>query len=380
MLDDILVLDFSLGLPGPYATMLLQACGARVISIAPPEGDPARVFDPDMVETLETGKERLTLDLRVPAAREIVHRLASRSDVLIEGFRPGVADRLGIAYDAIRTHRPDVIYCSISGFGQTGPYRVVAGHDINYLGVSGGLDGAADHAARGIGIPIIDLAAGTTAAFLITAALRERHITGAGRYLDVAMLDCGVFWSCLKAHHGAAGTAKSQASRREPTYGVLRAADGKDLTLGVVEDKFWKRLCAVLGWDEWGRDPRLARYSDRRRHGQEIFARLREAILCRPREEWLRLLWEADVPAAPVNSYDEVPNDPQVVERELFTAGPNGRPRLRAPIPASGVPAARTWRTPEQAQQAVLQELGYDRAAQEALAAAGSFGGGLRSR
>lgn len=374
MLAGVTVLDFSLQLPGPYATMLLRALGARVIRVEPPGGDPARSFDPQMVETLEAGKELLTLDLRVPAAREVAHRLAARSDVVVEGFRPGVVDRLGIDYASIRERRPDVIYCAISGFGQRGPYRAVAGHDINYLAVGGGLDPSAEAAAGEVGIPMVDLATGTTAAFLIATALAERARTGEGRYLDVAMIDTAVFWSRIKGAHGQGGADERDADGHEPAYGAVRASDGKYLALGVVEDKFWQRLCAVLEWDEWRDDPALARYDARRRRGTEIFERLGKKIATRPRAEWLELLWEADVPATPLNASDEAATDPQVVDRNLFVKGGDGKVRLRAPVPGGDGFVEAAGSSAASARRPLLEEIGYDEEAESELAAAGTFG------
>ena len=363
MLAGVRVLDFSLQLPGPYATMLLRACGARVTRIEPPGGDPARTFDPQMVATLDAGKERLTLDLRVPAAREIAHRLAAQSDVAVEGFRPGVVERLGIDYVSLLAHRPDLIYCSISGFGQAGPYRSIPGHDINYLAVGGGVVPESHHGE--VGVPIVDLATGSTAAFVIAAALVQRASTGLGRYLDVAMIDSAVVWTLLKSEHGQTGGDGGQ----EPAYGVARTADGSYLALGVVEDKFWQRLCAVLGWDDWGADPVLAQHEGRHRRGAEVAERLRSTIATRPRAEWLDLLWQADVPATPLNRPADVAVDPQVVERSLFVADLDGKLYLRAPVPVdtTGSTAIRTRRE-------ILAELGYDDDAVHELDAAGAFG------
>ncbi len=367
MLAGITVLDFSLQLPGPYATMLLRASGARVTRIEPPGGDPARVYDPRMVETLEAGKERLTLDLRVPAAREIAQRLAAQSDVAVEGFRPGVVERLGIDFTSLRAHRPDLVYCSISGFGQAGPYRSVPGHDINYLAVGGGVDPLGDGHHAEVGLPIVDLATGSMAAFVIAAALLERASTGEGRYLDVAMIDSAVFWTQLKVEHGRADGGHEGG--QEPAYGVARTADGSYLALGVVEDKFWQRLCAVLVWDDWVDDPVLARHEGRHRRGAEVAERLRSTIATRSRAEWLDLLWQADIPATPLNGPAEVAVDPQVAERALFVADEDGRPRLRAPVPSDA-----TGGTEPRARRELLAEIGYDDAAVRELAAAGAFG------
>jgi CoA:oxalate CoA-transferase len=325
VLSDITVVDLSLQLPGPYATMLLHDMGARVISVEPPGGDVARELDPPMFELLNAGKEAIELDLRSALGADVLARLARIADVFVEGFRPGVAERLGAGYDQLAAIRPDVVYCSISGYGQSGPLRDAPGHDLNYLGVAAGLphEGAADPTPAQIGMPVVDLAAGTTAALAMVAALRERDRTGEGRYLDMAMLDAAVVWANLKR-------PPSDDSGGEPAYGVFAAADGRTLSVGVLEDKFWRALCDVLGWSQWAADPELADHAGRRHRAPEIAARLAAALAERPRDEWLSALAAADVPAAPVNAPAEVVLDPQVVERSLYSGEP---PRLRTPLP-----------------------------------------------
>lgn len=360
-LADVTVLDLSLQLPGPYATMLLHTLGARVIKVEPPGGDPARTIDPVMFATVNAGKESLELDLRAERGRQVLRRLVQRADVLVEGFRPGVAERLGFAYEDVADARPDLVFCSISGYGQEGPYRGLPGHDLNYLAVGGGVparcaDGAAS--PQPIGVPVVDLAAGTTAALAIVAALRHRDATGCGAYLDVALLDTAVVWSNVKGVDRADGA--------EPAYAVLRAADHACLAVAVIEDKFWQALCAALEWHDWIHSPELATYASRRRRAGEIFQRLRDAIAARPRAEWLELFAEADVPAAPVNAPEDVEADPQVVERGLFVDG-----RLRAPLPrdlARGTVAA-VW--PDGACSRILAELGYSADERAELLAAG---------
>lgn len=329
MLDDITILDFSLQLPGPYATMLLQSAGARVIKIEPPTGDPARIFDPAMVRTLENGKELLTLDLRSPTDRATAHCLAERADVVVEGFRPGVVQRLGIDYNTICRFNPDVVYCSISGFGQDGPYAQVPGHDINYLGISGAL--AAGHVTPNVSFPVVDLATGTMAAFEIVSAIHARNKTGAGRYIDLAMVDAAVFWSALKSQHGR-GSLLSIEGGQEPAYGVFEASDGTSLTIAAVEDKFWRQLCRALAWEDWVNDSSLATYESRHARGTEVIDRLRVTIATRPREEWLLLFLEMDVPAAPVYSLDEVHRDPHIAGRGLLISDDHGHvlPQSRA--------------------------------------------------
>jgi crotonobetainyl-CoA:carnitine CoA-transferase CaiB-like acyl-CoA transferase len=318
-LAGVRVLDLSLQLPGPYASWLLHGLGADVVSVEPPGGDPVRVLDPAMYALLSEGKAVSALDLRSAAGRTEFESLARECDVFIEGFRPGVAQRLGFAYAEISALRPGVIYGSISGYGQEGPYRDIAGHDLNYLGVAGAEElGDRTGGPRPQSVPIVDLATGTTAALAIVAALRRRDQTGLGCYLDLAMLDIAVAWANVKP-----GTTEPEAA-----YGVFTAADGRCLSLGVLEDKFWNALCRVMGWEEWSGDPALATPADRQARAYDIDARVRGRIAERPRDAWLRRFAEADVPAAPVHAPHEVPSDPQVHLRKLFADG-----RLRVPLP-----------------------------------------------
>jgi CoA:oxalate CoA-transferase len=325
-LEGSTVLDLSQQMPGPYTTMLLRALGARVIKVEPPGGEPGRVIDPPMFALLNGGKESIELDLKTEASRLLLHRLASRCDVLVEGFRPGVAARLGFPFETIAALRPDVVYCSISGYGQAGPYTGLAGHDINYLGVAGGIpvsDGDhADPAPRPIGIPIVDLATGTGAALAIVAALHSRARTGRGHYLDMAMLDTAVFWAAVKGRGPTAGP--------EPAYTALQAADGRWLTVAVIEDKFWRHLCRALGWADWLEDAALADYPSRQRRSPEILQRLRDTVRTRPRQAWLELFAEADVPAAPVHDREQAARDPQAAARRLFA---DGSRTVRPPLP-----------------------------------------------
>jgi crotonobetainyl-CoA:carnitine CoA-transferase CaiB-like acyl-CoA transferase len=316
-LDGITVIELSVQLPGPYATMLLEQLGARIVKIEPPGGDVARMLDLAMYNVLNAGKESLELDLRDPAGQAELHRLCADADVFVEGFRPGVADRLGAGYETLASIREGLVYCSLSGYGQTGPYRLLAGHDVNYLGVGGGVDDD-DGATRRIGMPVVDLAAGTTAALSILAALRRRDQSGVGAYLDLAMLDVAVVWSHLKP----------QTPARAPAYGVFRAGDGAALSLAALEDKFWRNLCDVLGWDDWKVE--FADYGDRVRSADTIAQRLESALLARPRDAWLELFAAADLPAAPVHDLAGTQADAQVRERELFR---NANGSLRAPLP-----------------------------------------------
>jgi CoA:oxalate CoA-transferase len=361
-LAGITVIDLTQQLPGPYATLLLAGLGARVIKVEAPSADVGRWLDPPMFATVNAGKESIVLDLKHPEAQAVLHRLAARADVLVEGFRPGAVVRLSADHTTIAAINPALVYCSISGFGAAGPYRDVPGHDLNYLGVAGGLldDGRGERAE--IGMPVVDLAAGTMAALSIVAALTGRQRTGEGALLDVAMLDSAVFWSNVKVPPAPDGSATADG---EPAYGTFAAADGRRLTLGVLEDKFWRNLCHALDWADWTDDPELATHPQRRARAGELHRRLAAALATRPAEAWLERLWAADVPAAPVHDHADAPDDPQVRARGLFVdAGPTGgRPRARAPLPGTLRSPAVDTSAPAAAgadTAAVLAELGYD--------------------
>ncbi len=322
-LSHVTVLDLTQQLPGPYATLLLAGLGARVLKVEPPVGDMARTLDPPMFERVNAGKESIVLDLKRPGDQALLHRLAAGADVLVEGFRPGTAARLAADYETLSRVRPDLVYCSISGFGADGPYRDVPGHDLNYLGVAGGIAAGEASEPEEIGMPVIDMAAGTNAALAIVAALTERDRTGRGARLDVAMLDVAVFWAGVKVPIEATGIG-------EPTYVVLTAGDGRRLSLGVLEDKFWLALCRALEWDDWAADGELATHRGRRFRAAEVHARLVSAFARRPRDAWLEHLWRHDVPVAPVHEGGEVVGDPQVRHRGSIA---DGRPVV--PLPSA---------------------------------------------
>jgi crotonobetainyl-CoA:carnitine CoA-transferase CaiB-like acyl-CoA transferase len=325
VLEGAVVLDLSLQLPGPYATMLLRGLGARVIKVEPPTGDPARHIDPPMFRQVNAGKELLALDLKQPAGREVIYRLVEHADAFIEGFRPGVVNRLGVDYERLRTHNPRLVYCSLSGFGQTGPYARIPGHDLNYLAVGGGAIQDEAIGQHSIGIPMVDLAAGSTAALLMVAGMWEASRTGQGRFLDVAMLDAAVVWSFVKLP-----PTDIEAGAPEPTYGVFPASDGERIAVAVLEDPMWQRLCTAFGWDDWLNRPELAEYRSRQQHGHAIAERLRGTLLTRPAAEWLEIAAQYDLPVTPVRTHTQVPDDPQVAARQLFLDG-----QLQPPFPAT---------------------------------------------
>ncbi|MEZ5076786.1 MAG: CaiB/BaiF CoA-transferase family protein [Solirubrobacterales bacterium] len=309
-LEGSLVVDLSQQLPGPFATLLLRALGAHVVKVEPPGGETGLRVDPELYRRVTADKEVVTLDLKSAAGREELHALVAAADVFVEGFRPGVVARLGADWETLSALNPDLVYCSISGYGAAGPLVASPGHDLNYLALSGGLpDGLPDGEAL-IRVPWVDLATATNAALTILAAIMERRQGAAGRHLEIAMLDAAAIWSAAKPPRPGA----------EGSYGVFASADGERLAVSVLEQDMWERLCAALGWSDWLEDPGFADNDARRARAARIETRLREAIAARPVAELLALAERHDLPISKVNGLAEAAADPQLRERGLFPA------------------------------------------------------------
>jgi CoA:oxalate CoA-transferase len=333
------VLDLTQQLPGPYATLLLAALGAEVTKVEPPTGDAARHLDPEMFARVNAGKRTVTLDLKSAPDRARLHEMVGGHDVFVEGFRPGVAARLGCDEPTLRALRPLLVYCSVSGAGQRGPLAGRPTHDISLQAMAGALPGAGD--VDRIGVPWVDLATGTSVALAVTAAWHA----GSGTYLDMSMLDAALGWTRVKP--------AAVDGRREPTYGTLPTADGARVVIALLEDAMWQRLCAALGWSDWATEPRLARYADRREHGDEVRDRLAGDIGRRTLAQVLELAREHDLPIGPADAR----HDPESVAQIATRVDP-AAPAWRAcvPLPDSLVtdlgpatPSARRARTPPEA-------------------------------
>ena len=313
-LTDCLVVELTTQLPGPYCAMLLADLGARVIKVEPPGGDPLRGFPPAFA-SVNRGKRNIVIDLKKDAGRAVMSRLIGRADVVLEGFRPGVAERLGVDYPAVKNLNPSVVYCAISGFGQDGPYRDRAGHDINYLAI-GGLLGRGDPPA----VPpvlISDLSSGLYGALAVSAALMRRAATGEGCFIDLSMTDCILSWMALDISTAAQDpdAARGPFLGNIPHYGIYETSDGRHISLGIVhEDHFWTRFCDAVGleeWRDWPSKKRLERETEIREKLRAVFA----MASCR---EWDRRLRDADVPCAPIYNLDELPDDPYIQYRNPF--------------------------------------------------------------
>ncbi|MQA85886.1 MAG: CoA transferase [Streptosporangiales bacterium] len=329
-LDGFRVLDLTRFLSGPYCTMVLADLGADVVKIEKfPEGDESRRYSPKIngesypYTMPNRGKRSLGLDLKAEHGREIFLRLARDADLVIENFRPGVAARLGVDYEAVKQVRPDVLYCSISGFGQTGPYRNRPGFDIMAQGVTGfmRMTGYPDGRPTKVGIAINDIAAGTTAVNSILAAELVRQRTGEGQYIDISLVDAGLAWTVWESGAYFGGRELPEPSgtrhRRSTPYQAYRTADGY-VTIGANTQRLWERCVTdVLGREDWLADPRFADLASRMAHLEDLEAEIEAITSAQPTAYWIERLDAAGVPGGPVLRYDETLADPHIQAREM---------------------------------------------------------------
>jgi len=356
-LDGVRVLDLSRLLPGPFLTMVLADLGADVVKVEEPRvGDYMRDFPPrgegmsGRYLTVNRNKRSVTMDLKDDLERERFLRMAARADVVVESFRPGVMDRLGVGYEALRERNAGIVLCSISGYGQTGPYRDRAGHDINYLALAGvlAMSGATpDGPPAMAGVQIADMAGGAMwGALGILVALIERDRTGVGTHLDISMTEGALAllaseFGILDAEPDVPTRGTGLLNGGAARYAVYRTSDGKYLSVGALEPQFLSRLAAAAGL-ELPRGPEVAA-ADAGVPGEDEFRRqLTRIIASKTRDEWVRVLADYDCCCEPVLELDEVADHPLHRERGLFfEIGDSGSPgtlQVRTPL---GMPAAR---------------------------------------
>ncbi len=310
------ILSLAEQFPGPYATMLLSDLGAEIVMVERPgAGDPARNFPP-LFNALNRGKKSIALDLKSPEGVKRFHSLAQQVDVIVEGFRPGKLAALGIGYDAIAKINPRIVYVSISGYGQDGPYRDRAGHDLSYEGVGGMLADQAEAARPGEvpPLPLADVGAALFAAIAILSASMASQRTGQGRYVDVSMSDVVVSMMSAFLVPQANGTPLGDLIS-EPAYGVFTCGDGKLITLSIAhEDWFWKPLCNVIG------KPDLCdlRGSERAARKDALREEIAAVLVTRGCAEWGEAFDAVGVPWGPINSLTDTLNDPHVRARRLL--------------------------------------------------------------
>jgi crotonobetainyl-CoA:carnitine CoA-transferase CaiB-like acyl-CoA transferase len=383
------VLDLTRFLAGPYAAMVLADLGADVIKLEQPgTGDESRTYGPfvngESYSFIQAnrGKRSVALDLKDPRGAALARRLADAADLVIENFRPGVAARLGLGYAELSRDRPGLLYCSISGFGQTGPYAARPGFDIMAQGVTGlmRMTGEPDGRPAKAGIAVNDLVAGLTAVYSILAAQLLRQQSGTGQYIDISLTDAllaGTVWEAgMWFGDGTLATANGTRHRLSAPYQAYRTADGY-VTMGASSDHLWRRAVVALGCPRWLDDPRFASVADRLAHVGELEAEIEKVTVTRTTAEWLAALDAAGVPAGPVLRYDETLDDPQVRAREMIvemehpimgTVRTLGQP---AKFSRSRTGSARPAPWLGQHTRSVLAELGLSDAEIGALADAG---------
>ena len=378
-LAGLTVLDLTRVLSGPYCTMMLADMGARVIKVEQPgKGDDTRGWGPPFQNgesayflSVNRNKESVTLNFKHPDGREVLDRLIQQADVLVENFRPGTLERQGLGYDALSAAHPGLVYCSISGFGQTGPRRSEPGYDAVMQGEGGlmSITGPPGGTPYRLGVAIADIVSGMFAAFGVAMGLLARERTGRGQFIDVGMLDSVA--ALLTYQAGicfATGQAPPSLGNQHPTivpYETFTAADG-DIVVAAGNDALFTKFCEIIETPALAADERFTTNKGRVENQDALRPLLAERIRTRSRSQWLDVLKQAGVPCGAVRDLAEVLSDPQLVERMMVV--PMHHPKA-GPMQVLGVPVkmgetAGGVRTPPpvlgQHTQSILAELGYD--------------------
>jgi crotonobetainyl-CoA:carnitine CoA-transferase CaiB-like acyl-CoA transferase len=329
-LRGIRVLDLSRVLAGPFCSMILADLGAEVIKVEMPgTGDDTRAYPPyigsqsSYFMSTNRNKKSITLDLKTKDGQEVLHRLAAKCDVVIENFRPGVTSRLSADYATLSKINPRLIYCSISSFGQTGPYAERPGYDLIIQGMGGlmGITGESDGPPVRVGVAITDIGAGMWATIAVLAALQARARDGAGQYLDISMMDGSVSWMTYVAgNYFATGKAPPRMGSAHPSivpYQAFVASDGKSILLGGGNDRIFVSLCEGLELSELPKDPLYTGNENRVKNRGTLIPLLEKRFRDKPRDEWIKTLEALGVPVAPIYTIDEIFADEQVRHRGM---------------------------------------------------------------
>ncbi len=329
-LQGIRVLDLSRVLAGPYCTMVLGDLGAEVIKVEPPEGDETRGWGPPFAGgesayylCVNRNKRDIVINLKTDEGKSILHELAMQSDVLVENFRPGTLQKFGLDFETLHALNPKLIYCSITGFGQTGSMKDKPGYDF-MIQASGGLmsiTGEPEGEPMKTGVAVVDLFAGQNAIIAILAALQARTLTGEGQHLDIALFDSQLGWLANVASNylisGKLPKRRGNAHANIVPYQSFQASDGW-FAIAVGNDRQFVRLCDLLGKPELAADEKFATNSARVQNREEIIALLADIFKTASVSEWLRELDEAEIPCGPINNFEQVFSMPQVEERRML--------------------------------------------------------------
>lgn len=325
MLEGIRVLDLSRYLPGPFASLRLAEMGAEVIKIeAKPSGDPGRGLPPHLEGAgavflaCNPGKKSVAVNLRQAEGVEIVQRLMEKADVVLESYRPSVADQIGLGYEQAKEINPKIIYCSLSGYGQHGKMAAMGGHDINYLAISGVLSELTE-TEKAVGIPgmtIADLAGGMAAVEAILAAIIKRDRKGEGAYLDISLTDTLISWQVVNQAVKASRAGYSSLGemlREVVSYRIYETKDQRYMALGALEKKFWVEFCKAVGKEDW-----IPHHLSLAEQGNAIFREVTELFRSREYAYWYQLSLEIDACLTPVLTTEELPLHPYVQDRQLI--------------------------------------------------------------
>ena len=403
-LSHITVLDLSRVLAGPWCTQLLADLGAEVIKIEKPGGgDDTRSWGPPFLKDrhgrdtgeaayylgCNRGKKSVAIDFTRPEGRDLVRDLAKSADVVIENFKVGGLTKYGLDYPSLAAMNPHLVYCSITGFGQTGPYADRAGYDFiiqgmgGFMSVTGERDDLPGGGPQKAGIAISDLMTGMYACSAILAALEHRHIDGKGQYIDVALFDTQVaMMAVMNMNYLVSGVPTSRAGNAHQNivpYQVFACADGH-LILAVGNDAQFARFCEVAGRPEWASDPRYAQNAERVRRRDELVPIIADVVLKRTQREWIAALEAVGVPCGPINRLDQVFADPQVQARAMRFDLPHplsgSVPQVGNPLHLSATPVAYTQAPPllgEHTAVVLRERLGLSDAALAELTARGAI-------
>ena len=316
LLKGIRVIDLSQFIPGPYATFLMASLGADVVKVEPPSGDPMRALMcsndssiSPVYESINAGKKIIRLDLKSGQGKSALWKILEKADVMLDGYRPGVLTKLGFAEDQINTINPALIHCSLSGYGLTGPYRLKAGHDINYCALAGMYTHIKDETVPVIQFPLIaDHVGGLQAVNAILAGLLRKERTGQGCHLDIALYEGLLSWQYAEKSAGL----RAQLSGEAACYNIYQTADNGLITLGALEFHFWKRFCESLGFEDW-----INRYYDETPQSS-LIGEVKSVISSRPLKYWMKLLDQVDCCFEAVPSTADVISHCQAASRDVI--------------------------------------------------------------
>ena len=382
-LEGLNVLDFSHAADGPMCTLMLAEAGADVIKIEPRHGEPYRQGGAGAVfYNANRNKHSLALNLQTVEGKEIARKLAATSDVLVESFTPGTADKRGIGYESIRSLNPRIIYCSLSGFGQTGPYSARPAYDPGMQAMSGFMATTGEPGRPPVRVApgVIGLGTAFLAAYGIVLAVLAREKTGDGQHIDAAFFDTAVFFmSPFITGYSFTGFVLPRMGSANPAFVPYQCFETADryIFVGVTNDRFWQGFCQALGLDEIGSDQRYATSQKRLEHRDELVAKLGAVLKKHPSDEVLASIEAAGIPCAPVLEIPEVVNDPQVQARQiLFEMDYPGVGKMKLahiPFKASGMELINTIRAPLLGEhtQEILLNAGYSQAEIDALEVGG---------